>query len=170
MSEPFLAEIKIVSFNFPPRGWAFCDGQILPINQNQALFSLVGTTYGGDGRVNFALPDLRGRAAMHVSSSHNWGERSGEENHTLSIAELPQHGHGLSGSSSDADSPAPAGALLGKQTATEIYTANAPGTPLVQMSQASLAAVGGSQSHQNRQPFLALNFVIALQGIFPSRS
>src|SRR5437762_11418023 len=107
MAEPFLSEIRIMSFVFPPKGWALCDGQLLPINQNQALFSLLGTTYGGDGRVNFGLPDLRGRAAMHEGGGYTLGERGGEAAHTLSISELPNHLHGLPASNPDGDQPAP---------------------------------------------------------------
>src|SRR5689334_12882481 len=109
MAEPFLSEIRLMSFNFAPKGWALCNGQLLPINQNQALFALLGTTYGGDGRVNFALPDLRGRAALHFGNGHTLGERGGEQAHTLAIGELPQHVHTLSASTQTANSPVPTG-------------------------------------------------------------
>src|ERR1044071_3802212 len=112
MAEPFLSEIRIFSFNFPPKGWAFCNGQLLPINQNQALFSLLGTTFGGDGRVNFALPDLRGRVPIHVGQGHTLGERSGEQAHTLSISELPTHVHSFQGTTNNADQAPPTGNLL----------------------------------------------------------
>jgi microcystin-dependent protein len=164
MAEPFLSEVRIMSFVFPPRGWALCNGQLLPINQNQALFSLLGTTFGGDGRVNFALPDLRGRTPIHVGSGHTLGERGGEQAHTLSIAELPEHTHVLSGSSADATTAAPSGNLYGK-TLQLTYTG---ATQLVAMNAQSVAIVGGSQAHLNMQPFLTLSFCIALQGIFPS--
>src|SRR5436305_11791356 len=121
MAEPFLSEIRIMSFGFPPKGWALCDGQLLPINQNQALFSLLGTTFGGDGRVNFGLPDLRGRAPIHVGSGHTLGERGGEQAHTVSIAELPQHTHTLQASSSGANASPPS-----PQNAT-ILADSAPG-------------------------------------------
>ena len=117
MSEPFLAEIRIVGFNFAPRGWAFCDGQILPINQNQSLYSLLGTTYGGDGRTSFALPDLRGRTPIHVGSSNGYshllGQKSGEDTHTLAISEMPGHDHALQATSANGDSPIPTNNLLG---------------------------------------------------------
>jgi microcystin-dependent protein len=164
MAEPFLSEIRIMSFEFAPRGWALCNGQLLPINQNQALFSLLGTTFGGDGRVNFALPDLRARSPIHVGSGHILGERGGEQAHTLSISELPQHTHVLSGSTSPADVPAPDGSLLGTASG-EIY--GAP-TSLAAMATGSATPTGGSQAHLNMQPFLTLSFCIALQGIFPS--
>jgi microcystin-dependent protein len=163
MAEPFLSEIRLMSFNFPPKGWALCNGQLLPINQNQALFSLLGTTYGGDGRVNFALPDLRGRVPMHVGSGHGLGERGGEQAHTLSIAEMPTHAHVAQATSDDATVDAPAGNLLG--SAANQYAAPPVSTPLVA---SSVSNVGGSQAHLNMQPFLTLNFSIALQGIFPS--
>ena len=165
MAEPFLSEIRIMSFVFAPRGWALCNGQLLPINQNQALFSLLGTTFGGDGRVNFALPDLRGRIPIHVGSGHTLGERGGEQSHTLSIAELPTHIHPTNASSVSGDSPAPTGMLLASES-TAMY-APADGN-LVALPAATIGNIGGSQAHLNMQPFLTLNFCIALQGIFPS--
>jgi microcystin-dependent protein len=172
MAEPFLSEIRIMSFNFAPKGWAMCNGQLLPINQNQALFSLLGTTFGGDGRVNFALPDLRGRVPIHVGSGHTLGERAGEQAHTLSIAELPIHTHVLNATSDAAtgpsiSNPAPSATnLLATSAATDLVY-DTPSSPAV-MDPSSIANVGGSQAHQNMQPFLTLTFCIALQGIFPS--
>lgn len=168
MAEPFLSEIRIMSFVFAPKGWALCNGQLLPINQNQALFSLLGTTFGGDGRVNFALPDLRGRVPIHVGSSHTLGERGGEQAHTLSIAELPTHTHVLNASSATANASPPSA-----QNGTILADSNpalAFGSPanLAAMSAASVTNTGGSQAHLNMQPFLTLSFCIALQGIFPS--
>jgi microcystin-dependent protein len=165
MAEPFLSEIRLMSFDFAPKGWALCNGQLLPINQNQALFSLLGTTFGGDGRVNFALPDLRGRTPIHVGSGHTLGERGGEQAHTLSIAELPTHTHTLQASSSDGALVVPAGGDLAKAAPANPYSTP---TNLTAMNAASITNVGGSQAHLNMQPFLALNFSIALQGIFPS--
>ena len=164
MAEPFLSEIRIMSFVFAPKGWALCNGQFLPINQNQALFALLGTTFGGDGRVNFALPDLRGRTPLHVGSGHTLGERGGEQAHTLSIAELPQHIHVQNASSSPGTLNDPTGALLAK-SAQAAYAAAAS---LVAMSPSVVTFTGGSQAHLNMQPFLTLTFCIALQGIFPS--
>ena len=170
MSEPFLAECRIVAFNFAPRGWAFCDGQILPINQNQSLYSLLGTTYGGDGRTTFALPDLRGRSAIHVGRSdggafHNLGSKTGEETVTLTVAEMPQHRHEYSGTSQDANNSDPTGHTLARSVATEPYRA---ATNMVDMG--IQPSAGGSQAHENMMPYLAVNFVIALQGLFPSRN
>ena len=165
MAEPFLSEIRIMSFVFAPRGWALCNGQLLPINQNQGLFSLLGTTFGGDGRVNFALPDLRGRVPIHVGSGHTLGERGGEQAHTLSIAELPTHTHVMNATSTNAALPIPTGNLLGRQAPANPYIAP---TALGAMIAGTVAIVGGSQAHLNMQPFLTLNFSIALQGIFPS--
>lgn len=164
MAEPFLSEIRMMSFVFAPKGWALCNGQLLPINQNQALFSLLGTTFGGDGRVNFALPDLRGRAPIHVGSGHTLGERGGEQAHTLSIAELSTHVHPLMGSGNTGNSPEGAGNVLGVVPG-RTYTAPAN---LVALSPSTVTTVGGGQAHLNMQPFLTLTFCIALQGIFPS--
>lgn len=166
MAEPFLSEIRIMSFVFPPKGWALCNGQLLPINQNQPLFSLLGTTFGGDGRVNFALPDLRGRTPIHVGSSHTLGERGGEQAHTLSIAEIPTHVHAWNANGSPATTNVPAAALVLAQSTGD----NAWGPPsnLVAMSPSMITNTGGSQAHLNMQPFLTLSFCIALQGIFPS--
>jgi microcystin-dependent protein len=170
MSEPFLAEIRMVGFNFAPRGWAFCDGQILPIDQNQSLYSLLGTSYGGDGRTSFALPDLRGRVPIHVGSNgqgtHTLGQKSGEENHALSQNEMPQHDHTAQASSDDATQTLTVGNVLARST-TPIY---APPQNLTPMNERSVSHVGGGQGHENMQPYLALNFCIALQGLYPSRN
>ena len=163
MAEPFLSEIRIMSFVFAPKGWALCNGQLLPINQNQALFALLGTTFGGDGRVNFALPDLRARVPIHVGSGHTLGERGGEQAHTLSIAELPTHVHLEQASANVGDAVNPTNAVLA--SASNVYrTAD----NLTALNAASVTNVGGSQAHLNMQPFLTLSFCIALQGIFPS--
>lgn len=164
MSEPFLAEIRMVGFNFAPRGWAFCDGQILPINQNQSLYSLLGTTYGGDGRTSFALPEMRGRTPIHVGNGHQQGQKSGEETHTLSVGEMPQHTHVQVATSSAANQSTPGGNILATTT-DNIYGAKTTET----LNANSLANVGG-QAHDNMQPWLAINFCIALQGLFPSRN
>jgi microcystin-dependent protein len=163
MAEPFLSEIRIMSFEFAPKGWALCNGQLLPINQNQALFSLLGTTFGGDGRVNFALPDLRARTPIHVGSGHTLGERGGEQSHTLSIAELPTHTHVMSASPTNANVAPAVGNVLA--AANNVY---GPAASLTALNASSIANAGGSQAHLNMQPFLTLNFSIALQGIFPS--
>jgi microcystin-dependent protein len=163
MAEPFLSEIRIMSFVFAPKGWALCNGQLLPVSQNQALFLLLGTAFGGDGRVNFGLPDLQGRVPIHVGSGHTLGERGGEQAHTLSVAELPTHTHILQGSSTAAGTNSPNNAVLAASTA--VY--HAP-TSLVSLNPGSVTNVGGSQAHLNMQPFLILSFCIALQGIFPS--
>jgi microcystin-dependent protein len=164
MAEPFLSEIRLMSFTFAPKGWALCNGQLLPINQNQALFSLLGTTFGGDGRVNFALPDLRGRVPLHVGSGHTLGERAGEQAHTLSIGELPTHTHGVNASTlASGGTDNPAGNYLG--SASNLYHTPAGLTP---MNAGTIGPTGGSQPHLNMQPFLTLSFCIALQGIFPS--
>lgn len=165
MSEPFLSEIKIMSFGFPPKGWALCDGQLLPINQNQALFSLLGTTYGGDGRVNFGLPNLQGRAPMHMGSGHTLGERGGEQAHTLSISEIPTHTHTANAVSTAGNSPIPTGNFLGSADNTYVSAQT-----LTSLQPGTVGAVGGSQAHLNMQPFLTLSFCIALQGIFPSQT
>jgi microcystin-dependent protein len=166
VAEPFLSEIRIFSFNFPPKGWALCNGQLLPINQNQALFALLGTTYGGDGRVTFALPNLQGRVPIHTGSGHTLGERAGEEFHTLSTAELPAHTHTLKAASNPAATGTPdAGAYLAREANT--YHA---ASSLVAMGPGAVTTVGGSQPHPNMQPFLVLSFCIALQGIFPSQN
>ena len=165
MAEPFLAEIRIMSFVFAPRGWALCNGQLLPINQNQGLFSLLGTTFGGDGRVNFALPDLRGRVPIHVGSSHTLGERGGEQAHSVSIAELPTHTHVMNATSDNATAVTPGSAVGYARSGSLMYgSASNLGALLPQ----AVSNTGGSQAHLNMQPFLTLSFCIALQGIFPS--
>ncbi len=163
MSEPFLSEIRIMSFNFPPKGWALCNGQLLPINQNQPLFSLLGTTFGGDGRVNFALPDLRGRPPIHVGGGHTLGERGGEEAHTLSIAEIPTHQHVALASTQNGSTQFATNNILA--AALNLYATPAN---LTSLNPTTITNTGGSQAHLNMQPFLTLSFCIALQGIFPS--
>jgi microcystin-dependent protein len=164
MAEPFLSEIRIMSFNFAPKGWALANGQLLPINQNQALFSLLGTNYGGDGRVNFGLPDLQSRTPIHTGSGHTLAERGGEQVHTLSISETPTHTHAATGTNTNGTAIIPTGNLLAGSS-PQLYT-----TPqnLSALNSATIANAGGSQAHLNMQPFLALTFCIALQGIFPS--
>lgn len=171
MSEPFLAEVRLMGFNFAPRGWAFCDGQILPINQNQSLYSLLGTTYGGDGRTSFALPDLRGRTPIHTGRSngggeHMLGQKSGEETHTLQANEMPNHDHVLEAVVEDGNLTNPTGSYLARSV-TEVYR---DPTSLGAMRSGTVANVGGGQAHENMQPYIAVNFCIALQGLFPSRN
>jgi microcystin-dependent protein len=167
MASPFMGEIRLFSFQQAPTGdgWAQCNGQLLPINQNQALFSLLGTMYGGDGRVNFALPDLRGRCAMHVDSSHIQGERAGQEAHTLTISELPTHTHFVTASTLDADTPIATNSVLA--AFNNGYTA---ASGLTAIASQTIGNVGGSQAHLNMAPFIVMNFGIALIGIFPSRN
>ena len=160
-----MSEIRIMSFNFAPKGWALCNGQLLPINQNQGLFSLLGTTFGGDGRVNFALPDLRARVPIHVGSGHTLGERGGEAAHTLTVSEMPTHTHLAQASSAVGNAFVPGNNLLAKVQGVDVYQSP---SNLVAMSPTSVTNVGGSQAHLNMQPFLTLTFCIALTGIFPS--
>lgn len=170
MAEPFLSEIRIFSFNFAPKGWALCNGQLLPINQNQALFSLLGTVYGGNGQTNFALPNLQSRVPVHEGSGHTLGEVGGEQAHTLTMSEMPTHMHDFSSNTAVASATAnasansPAGAFWANNGKTAFSTGAQTGT----MAAQSVTNVGGSQPHINMQPFLVLNFCIALQGIFPS--
>ena len=165
MAEPFLGEIKIISWNFPPKGWSFCNGQLLPINQNQALFSILGTTYGGDGRVTFALPNLQGRTPVHVGDGIILGEQGGETAHTLNISEIPAHNHVPVGSSTTGTLTSASGNLWGGSSANPYGP-----SPTFAMNPASVLPTGGSQPHENMSPYLVLNFIIALQGIFPSQS
>lgn len=166
MSEPFLSEIKIFSFNFPPKGWAFCNGQLLPINQNQALFALLGTTYGGNGQTNFALPNLRGRVPIHEGNGHTLGEAAGSTSVTVNIQQLPTHQHMLMSTDTSFNQlTSPTGNFLGP--VNNLYSAP---QQLVTISPQSVSSVGGSQPHNNMMPSLVLNFCIALQGIFPSQN
>jgi microcystin-dependent protein len=173
MADPFVAEIRIFPFNFAPKGWAWCDGQLLPLSQNTALFSLLGTTYGGNGKSNFALPDLQGRAPMHPGqgpglSLHDLGETGGSETVSLLQSEMPAHTHGLRAYRSDpADHFQPTGATLARANNGNAYNAAAN---LVPMGFESLAPAGGDQPHNNMQPYLTFYFCIALQGVFPPRS
>jgi len=166
MSEPFLSEIKLVSFNFPPKGWALCNGQLLPINQNQALFALLGTTYGGNGQTNFALPNLRGRVPIHFDASHDLGEAAGSTAVTVNIQQLPTHTHTLNAQSADGTLPIPGGNVL----ARNVNNNYGPVNNLVTLAAGTISSVGGSQPHNNMMPYLVLNFIIALQGIFPSQN
>lgn len=177
MAEPFIGEIRMFAGNFAPRGWAFCNGQLLPISQHSALFSILGTTYGGDGQTTFALPDLRGRAPMHWGDGpgltlRRLGESGGSEKVTLTTSEMPAHNHQLSASSAHGDTPAPEGAL----NATAVDIAQQPlnvyhgGTPNATMAPQAIRSAGGGQPHNNMQPFLCVSFIIALEGLYPSRS
>jgi microcystin-dependent protein len=168
MAEPFLAEIRIMSFSFPPKGWALCNGQLLPINQNQALFSLMGTTYGGDGRVNFGLPDLRGRTPIKDGAGHTLGERGGETAHTLSISELPTHTHVVNLSDNPGTPGIGTNNMLSNSGDERRFTSTE--SNLNAMYTQTVGNTGGSQAHQNMQPYLTLSFCVALQGIFPSQT
>jgi microcystin-dependent protein len=172
MADPFVAEIRIFPFNFAPRGWAFCDGQLLPLSQNTALFSLLGTTYGGDGRTTFALPNLQGRAAIAHGQGpgltlRDLGEQGGSDTVTLLTSEIPTHTHTLTTSTGDATQSTPAGALLATGIAVGMYAST---SPTVTLAPSTLAIAGSSQPHQNAMPSLVFNFCIALQGVFPPRS
>src|SRR3954464_225980 len=167
MSEPFLSEIKIVSFNFPPKGWALCDGQLLPINQNQALFSLFGTVYGGNGQTNFALPNLQGRVPIHIGQGFTLGQAGGEESHTVNMSEMPAHNHFFSGNSASGDTDAP---FLPTGSVAAFNAGYGGMTNTTTLAPGEIRNTGGSQPHENKQPYLVLNFVVALTGIFPSRN
>ncbi|HEX7151337.1 MAG TPA: tail fiber protein [Thermoanaerobaculia bacterium] len=166
MAEPFLSEIRIMSFNFPPKGWAFCNGQFMPINQNQALFSLLGTTYGGNGQTTFALPNLKGRVPIHFGNGFTLGQAAGQSAHTITQSEMPQHMHFLQATTATANQTAPANRLPGV-TPSAIYSS---ASNLIACRPSSVTNVGGSQAHNNMMPYLVLNFCIALQGIFPSQN
>ncbi len=166
MTEPFLAELRIVSFSFAPRGWAFCNGQLLPINQNQALFSLLGTTFGGNGTVNFALPNLQGTTAMHTSGVHPLGQAGGESNHQLTLGEMPAHTHTVRAGSTPASVVSPDKAGWANSAPQALYAA----TPNTAMASTAVGSAGGSFRHNNLPPYLVLNVIIALQGIYPSRN
>jgi microcystin-dependent protein len=173
VADPFVAEIRIFPFNFPPTGWALCDGQLLPISQNTALFSLLGTTYGGDGKSNFALPDLQGRTPMHPGqgpglSLHDLGETGGSQTVTLLESEMPVHLHGFRGTNTAGDNPAPGGNIVARPGNSNIYQQNSTSN-IVAMAPAALPPAGGDQPHNNMQPYLTLTFCIALQGVFPPR-
>ncbi|HYQ86708.1 MAG TPA: tail fiber protein [Bacteroidota bacterium] len=175
MANPFVAEIRIFPFNFAPKGWAFCDGQLMPISQNTALFSLLGTTYGGDGRSTFALPDLQGCAPLHFGqgpglSLRDLGERAGSDTVTLLQTEIPAHTHGVSGRNSVGQDVSPQGdvwATPGAARGLNMYNQSAGGAP--QMSPAAFSTAGSSLPHNNLPPYLTLNFCISLQGVFPPR-
>ncbi len=170
--DPFIGEIKIVPYNFAPRGWAFCDGQLLAIGQNQALFSLLGTTYGGDGRTTFALPDLRGRFPLGAGNGPgltpvNLGEKSGRESYTLTVANLPAHTHPLLGNQTEASAISPSGNTLAAKARVPLYTSEAPNVP---MNAQSVGATGGNAPYEVTPPYTSVNYIIALVGIYPSRS
>jgi microcystin-dependent protein len=161
-----MSEIRIMSFGFAPKGWAECNGQLMPINQNQALFSLLGTMFGGDGRLNFALPELRGRVPIHIGAGFTEGQAAGEINHTLASNEMPAHTHTLSAATVDGDIPTPVGNFAARQV-NLIYS---PPPSNTQLADGTVGQTGGSQAHVNMQPYLVLNYCIALQGVFPSRN
>jgi microcystin-dependent protein len=171
MAEPFLGEVRMMSFNFPPKGWAPCNGQLLPINQNQALFALLGTMYGGNGQTNFALPNLQGRVPIHVGGGYTQGQALGEAQHTLTVGEIPAHVHMLVADSTPAsqqDGNLPANnKRMAASTAQNLY---GPPTSLTAMNTNDIGFTGGTQAHDNTQPYLTIAFCIALQGIFPSRN
>lgn len=166
MAEPYLSEIRIFSFNFAPRNWAQCNGQLMPINQNQALFALLGTAYGGNGQTTFALPNLQGRAAMHIGNNLQQGQIGGEASHTLSITEMPSHNHNAVASSNGPNASTPMNNFWASNTGFNPYSATINGT----MNNAAISNTGLGQGHSNMAPYLTLNFCIALQGIFPSRN
>lgn len=175
MADPFVAEIRIFPFNFAPKNWAWCDGQLLPLSQNTALFSLLGTTYGGNGKSNFALPDLQGRAPMHPGqgpglSLHDLGETGGSETVTLLESEIPAHAHTLQSSSALANRTTPAGNAIARAEDATPYVPSNPAPALVALAPETLTPAGGDQPHNNMQPYLTFYFCIALAGVFPPRT
>ncbi|MDJ0705573.1 MAG: tail fiber protein [Leptolyngbyaceae cyanobacterium MO_188.B28] len=174
MSDPFLGEIRMFAGNFAPRSWSFCNGQLLATSQNDALFSLLGTIYGGDGRTTFGLPDLRGRLPIHQGtgaglSSRRIGSRGGAETETLAINQMPSHTHILQGSDNNASSDNPSGAVLAKRT-VDFYKKNPDQSKVIDFPSTVVESTGGGQPHSNMQPYLGINFIICLAGIYPSRS
>ena len=169
MGTPFMSEIKIISWNFAPQGWTFCDGGTLPINQNQALFSLLGTVFGGNGQTTFGLPDMRGRVPIHMGAGFTLGQAGGQEFHTLTQSEMPAHNHIPQASVTDANSGSLSPPVLLARNQGNLYVSNLNGGA-VAMQAPTVSSVGGGQPHENRQPFLALHMIIALQGVFPSQN
>lgn len=174
MADPFIAEIRVFPFNFAPEGWAFCNGEKIPVSQNEALFSLLGATYGGDGRTSFALPDMRGNAPMQPGHGiglfpHKLGERGGSETVTLQEGDIPAHSHGLMGTPASAEAPGPIGNSFARASGANIYQTDST-QDLVDMASATISSTGGGKPHDNMMPYLTLNFCIALQGVFPERA
>jgi microcystin-dependent protein len=167
MAQPYVGEIRIFAGNFPPVGWMFCEGQLLPISENETLFQLIGTTYGGDGQENFALPDLRGRLPLHQGNGFILAETGGAEEVTLTVSQIPAHSHAFLGSNAVANDPNPSPHTLGESSAISLYQSGSPATP---MAPQAISSVGGSQPHNNFQPYLCLDFIISLFGIFPSQT
>ena len=170
MSEPFLAEVRALGFNFAPRGWAFCDGQILPINQNQSLYSLLGTTYGGDGRTSFALPDLRSRTPVHKGDGYQLGQKGGAETVTLTAAEIAAHTHAAKASSLAGDQRIPANTVLAAEVPDDLAYREPTAAAATALRSGTITNAGGGQAHNNMQPYTTISFCIALQGLFPSRN
>ena len=167
MAQPYVGELRIFAGNFAPAGWMFCEGQLLPISENETLFQLIGTTYGGDGQSTFALPDLRGRVALHQGNSYTLAETGGAEEVTLSINQIPAHSHPMLGSSGNGSQTNPKNNVLASSTLAEVYSGGGAGSA---MAATSITAVGGSQPHTNFQPYLCVNYIISLFGIFPSQN
>lgn len=167
MAQPFVGEIRMFAGNFAPAGWMFCEGQLLPISENETLFNLIGTTYGGDGQSTFALPDLRGRLPLHQGNSFVLAETGGSEQITLTVNQIPAHSHALLASLNNATAASPTGNVTGQVGATQIYREVPPASP---MAAQAVSSVGGSQPHDNLQPYLCIDFIISLFGIFPSQT
>jgi microcystin-dependent protein len=167
MAQPYVGEIRMFAGNFAPAGWMFCEGQLLPISEYETLFNLIGTTYGGDGQSTFALPDLRGRIPLHFGNGFTLAETGGVETVTLTVSQIPAHSHAFLGTSSPANATGPTGNVLGELTATSMFT-NSP--PTVAMAAGTTSSVGGSQPHSNFQPYLCVDFIISLFGIFPTQT